>query len=213
MTEFKKRGLFISFEGIDGAGKSTHIQWLTDYLASKNIDVINTREPGGTELGEQMRNMLLNQNMHAKTEALLMFAARNEHIQRVIKPNLEKNICVISDRFTDASYAYQGGGRQLDINTIQTLENLVHPDLQPDCTLLFDLPLEIAQQRISSERKLDRFEQEKQDFFLRTKNAYLDRAQQHKNRFVVIDSSQSIEEIRNHIQAKIDLLLEKGSLN
>ena len=213
MTEFKKRGLFISFEGIDGAGKSTHIQWLTDYLASKNINVINTREPGGTELGEQMRNMLLNQNMHAKTEALLMFAARNEHIQRVIKPNLEKNICVISDRFTDASYAYQGGGRQLDINTIQTLENLVHPDLQPDCTLLFDLPLEIAQQRISSERKLDRFEQEKQDFFLRTKNAYLDRAQQHKNRFVVIDSSQSIEEIRNHIQAKIDLLLEKGSLN
>lgn len=213
MTDINKRGLFITFEGIDGAGKSTHIQWLTDYLSSKNINVINTREPGGTELGEEIRTMLLNKDMHIKTEALLMFAARNEHVQTVIKPNLEKNICVISDRFSDASYAYQGGGRQLDLKVIQTLEDLVHPELLPDCTLLFDLPLEIAQQRISSERKLDRFEQEKQDFFLRTKNAYLDRAHQNKHRFVIVDSSKSIESTRNHIQSKIDLLIQTGKLN
>lgn len=201
-------GLFITFEGIDGAGKSTHIQWLTDYLKSKNIDVISTREPGGTDLGEQIRNMLLNQDMHVKTEALLMFASRNEHIQKIIKPNLKNNKWVISDRFTDASYAYQGGGRGLNQDEIKVLENWTHLGLQPDCTLLFDLPLEIAQQRINSERKLDRFEQEKQDFFLRTKNTYLKRAQQYSDRFLVLDSSQEITTIRKQIKEKIDSLIK-----
>lgn len=203
-----KQGLFITFEGIDGAGKSTHIQWLADYLVSNNINVIKTREPGGTELGEQIRSMLLTQDMHIETEALLMFAIRNEHIQKVIQPNLTNNTWVISDRFTDASFAYQGGGRGLSTQKLETLEQWVHPDLQPDCTLLFDLPLEVAQQRISKERQLDRFELEKQDFFLRTKNAYLDRAKKYSNRFLVIDSSQDINTIRTHIKNKIDLLIK-----
>ena len=193
-------GKFISFEGIDGAGKSTHLAFVAELLCERGRQVVVTREPGGTALGEALRDILLHQKMHLETEALLMFAARREHIAQVIAPALERGDWVISDRFTDATFAYQGGGRKLDLGKLAALEQWVHPQLQPDLTLLFDVPLEVARARLDATRTLDKFEQEKADFFAATRAEYLRRAAEFPARFRVIDSTQSIDAIRQRLR-------------
>ncbi len=199
---------FISFEGIDGAGKSTHIGFVADYLARHGKTVVSTREPGGTAVGEKLRDLLLHEKMHLETEALLMFASRREHMAQVIEPGLARGDWVISDRFTDASFAYQGGGRGMDRSKMETLEHWVHPNLQPDLTLLFDVPLDVARARLNATRTLDKFEQEQANFFAATRNEYLRRAAQFPDRIKVIDSTQTIEQIRVQLAAILDTLLE-----
>ena len=194
-----KPGKFITFEGIDGAGKSTHLSFVASLLHARGHTVITSREPGGTPLGEQLRNLLLHEKMHLETEALLMFAARREHIAQVIAPALARGDWVISDRFTDATFAYQGGGRRLDIAKLEVLEQWVHPHLQPDLTLLFDLPLDVARARLDRTRDLDRFEQEKAEFFAATQAEYRRRAAQFPERFRVIDSSRSISDVNQEL--------------
>lgn len=196
-------GKFITFEGIDGAGKSTHVGSVAAQLRASGKTVVTTREPGGTPLGEKLRELLLQEPMHLETEALLMFASRREHIAQVIAPALARGDWVISDRFTDASFAYQGGGRKLSLEKLAVLEQWVHPDLQPDLTLLFDVPLEVARQRLDADRTLDKFEKEKQDFFAATRAAYLQRAAQFPARIRVIDSTQSIAAVNAEIDALI----------
>jgi dTMP kinase len=191
---------FITFEGVDGAGKSTHIAWFADTLRQRGIDVLLTREPGGTPVGEALREILLNQPMHPETEALLMFAARREHVEKVIKPALQRGTWVISDRFSDASFAYQGGGRGVAVEKLEQLERWVHADLQPDLTLLFDIPVEVAHQRLSNNVTLDRFEQEKSDFFNKVRNAYLARSQKNPARFAVIRAEKSPEEVKASLE-------------
>lgn len=207
----KATGKFITFEGIDGAGKSTHIAYVAERLrqalSPRGVEVISSREPGGTPLGETLREVLLQQKMHLETEALLMFAVRREHIAQVIQPALERGDWVISDRFTDASFAYQGGGRHLSLDKLNALEQWVHPDLQPDLTLLFDVPLAVARARLDATRELDKFEQEKADFFADTRNEYLRRAAEFPQRFRIIDSTQSIAAIRDELDGIIDALL------
>ena len=198
-------GKFITLEGIDGAGKSTHLAFIAERLRGLGHPVIVTREPGGTPLGEMLRDLVLSQKMHVETETLIMFASRREHIDKVIVPALEKGIWVLSDRFTDATFAYQGGGRGIARERLQALENWVQSGLQPDLTLLFDVPLEISRERLSHSVSLDRFEQEKQDFFARVRQVYLDRAAEYRQRVRVINSSRSIAEI----QAELAPLLEK----
>ena len=200
-------GKFISFEGIDGAGKSTHIAFVAELLAARGKTVVSSREPGGTSVGEKLRDMLLHQKMHLETEALLMFASRREHLAQVIEPALARGDWVISDRFTDASFAYQGGGRGLDRSKMEALENWVHPHLQPDLTLLFDVPLEVARARLDATRTLDKFEQEQADFFSACRNEYLRRAAQFPQRIVVIDSTQTIAAIREQLGAILEKLL------
>lgn len=211
----KQTGKFITFEGIDGAGKSTHIPYVVAYLQQhlpSEIKVVASREPGGTPLGESLRELLLQQSMHLETEALLMFAARREHLAQIIEPALERGDWVISDRFTDASFAYQGGGRQLSLDKLNVLEQWVHPHLQPDMTLLFDVPLEVARARLDASRELDKFEKEKADFFANTRNEYLRRAAQFPDRFRLIDSTQSIADIRLQLNGLLDNLLLKQSV-
>ena len=198
-------GKFITLEGIDGAGKSTHLAFIAERLRAMGQQVVVTREPGGTPLGEMLRDLVLSQKMNSETETLILFASRREHIDKVIVPALEKGIWVLSDRFTDATFAYQGGGRGIAPERLQALENWVQSGLQPDLTFLFDVPLEISRERLSHNVSLDRFEQEKQDFFARVRQAYLDRAAQHSQRIRVINSSRSIAEI----QAELAPLLEK----
>jgi len=193
------QGKFISFEGIDGAGKSTHIAFVVALLEAAGKTVVSSREPGGTPLGEQLREMLLHEKMHLETEALLMFASRREHMAQVIEPALTRGDWVISDRFTDASFAYQGGGRGLDRSKMEALEQWVHPHLQPDLTLLFDVPLEVARARLDATRTLDKFEQEQADFFNACRNEYLRRAAQFPHRIVVIDSTKSIQETQQRL--------------
>lgn len=190
---------FITFEGVDGAGKSTHLQWFADALRQRGIDLLVTREPGGTPLGEQLREILLNQPMHAETEALLMFAARHEHVEQVIRPALQRGTWVISDRFSDASFAYQGGGRAVPLAKLEQLEQWVHGDLQPDLTLLFDIPIEVARQRLSNNASLDRFEQERGDFFERVRQAYLARAAKSPQRFAVIRAEKTMTEVQQEL--------------
>lgn len=195
------RGKFITLEGIDGAGKSTHLAWLVEFLRGRGHAVVQTREPGGTKLGEKLRELLLSDPMHLETEALLMFAARREHLERVIWPALERGQWVVCDRFTDASFAYQGGGRGLSLEKLQQLETWVQGSFQPDLTLLFDLPVEVAMQRMNgAARQLDRFEREKIDFHERVRAAYLVRASQMPERIKVIDAQTN----REHIQKQIE---------
>ncbi len=194
-----KPGKFITFEGIDGAGKSTHISFVASLLHDRGHTVITTREPGGTPLGEQLRKLLLHEKMHLETEALLMFAARREHLAQVIEPALARGDWVISDRFTDATFAYQGGGRQLAREKLEALEKWVHPHLQPDLTLLFDVPLEVARARLDRARDPDRFEQEKAAFFAATQAEYRRRAEQFSGRFRIIDSSRTIDEVNQRL--------------
>ncbi|MFZ6800185.1 dTMP kinase [Undibacterium sp. Di24W] len=205
------KGLFISFEGIDGAGKSTHISFVQEALRQRGIRVISTREPGGTPLGEALRALLLKEKMHLETEALLMFASRREHIAQVIQPALDAGTWVISDRFTDATFAYQGGGRKLDLNKLNALEQWVHPDLQPNLTLLFDVPIDVARTRLDATRTLDKFEQEKSDFFSDTRNEYLRRATEFPHRFKVIDSTRSIETIQHELLDIINEICTKAA--
>lgn len=198
------RGKFITFEGIDGAGKSSHVEWLASLLRDQGKVVHVTREPGGTELGEKLRELLLHKSMHLETETLLMFAARREHLAKVIEPALASGEWVVCDRFSDATYAYQGGGRGLDRAKLQQLEQWVHGHLQPDLTLLFDLPLEVARERIAlASRVLDRFEQERADFHERVRQAYLERAHSSPVRIRVIDAQQSIEKIRHLLEITV----------
>jgi len=199
----KITGKFITLEGIDGAGKSTHLDWLRETLEQRGHEVVVTREPGGTPLGETLRGLLLNHHMHLETEALLMFASRREHLAEVIVPALQQGKWVISDRFTDASFAYQGGGRGIDEARLGILEDWVQQGLQPDLTLLFDVPLEVARQRLSANASLDRFEQEQQDFFQRVRAAYLRRAAQFPARIRVIDSARSLPVIRAELETLV----------
>jgi len=195
------KGKFITFEGIDGAGKSSHVEWLAEWLRSRGQVVQVTREPGGTALGEKLREMLLNDSMHLETETLLMFAARREHLAQLIEPALARGEWVVCDRFSDATYAYQGGGRGLDRAKFQILEHWVHEHVQPDLTLLFDLPLDVARERIVlASRVLDRFEQERVDFHERVRQAYLERAHAHPSRIQVIDANDTLDNIRKRLE-------------
>lgn len=190
------RGKFITLEGLDGAGKSTHLARLVELLKGQGKTVVQTREPGGTPLGEKLRELLLTEPMHLETEALLMFAARREHLARVIVPALERGDWVVCDRFTDASFAYQGGGRGLATAKLETLEAWVQDGLNPDLTLLFDVPTEIALGRVRNMgRELDRFEREKVEFFERVRAAYLERARRAPGRIRLIDGSLSVSVI------------------
>jgi dTMP kinase len=202
-----EKNKFITFEGVDGAGKSTHLAWFADALRMRGLDVVVTREPGGTPLGEQLREILLHQPMGIGTEAMLMFAARLEHIEQIIKPALRAGKWVVSDRFSDASFAYQGGGRGMDWEKLHQLEQWVHPDLQPDLTLFFDVPVEIARKRLRTPDKtrqnnisLDRFEQEQADFFERVQAGYHRRVQENPQRYVVIDAAQTLDIVKNRLE-------------
>jgi dTMP kinase len=195
---------FITFEGVDGAGKSTHLAWFSDALRRRGADVIVTREPGGTPLGEQLREMLLSQPMSIGTEALLMFAARLEHVEQVIKPALAAGKWVISDRFSDASFAYQGGGRGMDWEKLRQLEQWVHADLQPDLTLFFDVPVEVARLRLANNVSLDRFEQEQDAFFERVRAGYHRRVAENPERYAVIDAAQTLDAVQQQLVAIIE---------
>jgi dTMP kinase len=186
------RGKFITLEGMDGAGKSTHIPTIIAALKSAGHRVVSTREPGGTSLGEHLREILLHEAMHPETEALLMFAARRQHIAEVIEPALSEGAYVVSDRFSDASFAYQHGARGVDAGKILQLEAWVHPHLQPDLTILFDVPVEVSIARLANARRPDKFEQQDAEFFTRIRNAYLQRAAESPERFRVIDGNQPI---------------------
>jgi dTMP kinase len=194
-------GRFITLEGMDGAGKSTQLQWIEKVLLEKGKTVVVTREPGGTPLGEKLRELLLNaeQPMHPETEALLMFAARREHLDKVIFPALERGDWVISDRFTDASFAYQGGGRGMSSGKLDDLEAWVHAGFQPDLTLYFDVPVEVGRQRISAAKPPDRFEKERDEFFREVRAAYLERARKFPSRIHVIDASVPLDEVAKSV--------------
>jgi len=191
--------MFISLEGVDGAGKSSHLAWLEDWFRARGREVRMTREPGGTPIGEKLRELVLHQAMHPETEALIMFAARREHVEQVIRPALAAGEVVISDRFTDASFAYQCGGRGLAEARLAVLEQWVHADLQPDLTLLFDLSPEIAAQRLANARAPDRFEREQSDFHARVRTAYLRRAEQFPQRIRIVDGSREIDAVRRQL--------------
>ena len=197
---------FITLEGMDGAGKSTHIPTIIAALQARGHEVVSTREPGGTALGERLRELLLNENMHAETETLLMFAARREHIATVIAPALARGAYVLSDRFTDATFAYQSGAKGVSAAKVELLEQWVQGDLQPDITLLFDVPVEISIQRLASARSPDKFEREDAAFFTRIRQAYLQRAQQNPARFRIIDGSKSLDEVKNSVEGIISTL-------
>lgn len=194
---------FITFEGIDGAGKSTHVEWFAERLRARGNEVVITREPGGTVLGEQLRELTLHHSMSAAAELLLIFAARAEHLEQLIRPALAAGKFVVCDRFTDSTYAYQGAGRQMGEARVAQLESLVHGDLQPGRTFLFDLDAAEAARRRARARDADRFESEDLEFFSRVRSAYRERASLAASRFVVVDGTRSIEEIRNLLEKYI----------
>lgn len=196
------RGKFITLEGIDGAGKSTQVARLADMLRERGKTVVVTREPGGTALGERLRELLLDncQTMHPETEALLMFAARREHLDKVILPALERGNWVICDRFTDASFAYQGGGRGLPGEKLAELERWVQGNVQPDLTLYFDVTSELGRLRTSSVKNLDRFEREHDEFFRRVRAGYLERAYRFPERILVVNADRSLEEVNKTVE-------------
>ena len=209
LVNAKYKGLFLTVEGGEGAGKSTNIKTICDFLSEKNIDYIVTREPGGTDLAEQIRELLLTprtEQVATKTELLLMFAARAQHLEDKILPALARGQWVVCDRFTDATYAYQGGGREMSMALITQLESIVQEGLQPDCTFLLDLPIEIGMQRATSRGDLDRFEQEKLTFFERVRAIYLARAEQDVNRFKIIDASQDMKAVVDQLTTELQLL-------
>ena len=196
--------LFISLEGVDGAGKTTHIHFIEDYFRTKGLPFYMTREPGGTDLGEKLRLLLLHEEMDALTETMLMFAARCEHIQTIIKPKLDQGITVVSDRFTDATYAYQAGGKGVDARSIDVLKSLVQKDLDADLTFLFDVPVEISIERLKDTRTMDKFEREEPIFHQSIRNAYLDLAQSFPQRFHVLNGTHAIEAIQDEIKLILD---------
>lgn len=206
----RNRGRFITLEGGEGAGKSTNLHYLRDRLQTAGQVVTVTREPGGTPLGESIRDLLLDSGhsaMHADTELLLMFAAREQHLRERILPALTRGEWVLCDRFTDATYAYQGGGRGLDRQRIAQLESWVQADFQPYRTLLFDLPVDIGMERAGQRGVLDRFEQEQAAFFERVRATYLARAREFPERFRVIDASRDLDEVQDQLDSLIDELL------
>ena len=197
-----KKGLFITLEGIEGAGKSTVVDFIEDFLTKEGHDVIKTREPGGTVIGEQIREILLkneNYTLTYDTELLLVFSARAQHIQEVILPALSLGKIILCDRFTDASYAYQGGGRGIDASRINLLEKWVQGDLRPNLTLLFDLDVSIGMQRTKERSNADRFEREEINFFEKIRNTYLERAKNEPQRFRIINSASSLENVKEQI--------------
>lgn len=205
------RGRFITLEGVDGAGKSTHTAWMVQALRDLGLTVLATREPGGTPVGEKLRELLLSEPMALETETLLMFAARCEHVREVIAPALARGEWVVCDRFTDASYAYQGGGRQLGAARVAALEQWVYPDLQPDRTWLFDVPLDVARARLARSRQLDRFEREEDAFFERTRAAYHERARSSDGRIRIIDSSRPLEVVRAQLDSEVRELVAQAA--
>jgi len=209
-TTGARLGRFLTLEGIDGAGKSSHLNWAAEYLRGQGIEVVTTREPGGTPLGEQIRSLLLNTSMSPATECLLLFAGRAEHLSEVINPALARGAWVISDRFTDATYAYQCGGRGMSADRIAVLEAWTQQGQHPDRTWLFDVPLAVAQQRRAVRNESqgsDRFESEAEPFHQRVQDQYVQRAQLHPGRFLRVDARGSIEQIRQLLAGDLDLLL------
>ena len=197
------RGKFITIDGLEGAGKSTQIDFIKKYLSARNRDVFLTREPGGTYLGERLRELLLDKNidaMNSDTELLLMFAARNEHVKKVIEPKLEQGVWVISDRFTDASYAYQGGGRGIPLERIEELEQWTLQDFVPDMTFLLDLDVELGLSRVEQRGEKDRFEEEHKDFFNKVREIFSNRASKYPERIKLIDASKNIDETSSQIK-------------
>jgi len=205
-----KRGKFITLEGGEGAGKSSNIPFIESYLSDRGVRLLMTREPGGTPLSERIREILLDktQQMTPETELLLMFAARAQHLAQVIEPALVSGTWVICDRFTDATYAYQGGGRGIDRQRIATLEQWVQGDFRPDKTLIFDLPVSAGLARAGLRSSPDRFEQENLDFFERVREAYLQRAQAAPGRYAIIDASPDLDSVQRQLAAELDSLLE-----
>ncbi|MFG0397813.1 dTMP kinase [Pseudomonas putida] len=205
-------GLFITLEGPEGAGKSTNRDYLAARLREHGLDVVLTREPGGTPLAEKVRELLLapsDEGMAADTELLLVFAARAQHLAQVIRPALARGSVVLCDRFTDATYAYQGGGRGLSVERIAALEQFVQGNLRPDLTLVFDLPVEVGLARAAARGRLDRFEQEGQAFFEAVRQAYLQRAQGAPQRYSLLDAAQSLEAVQRDIDALLPGILER----
>ena len=203
------KGKFITIDGVEGAGKSTQIDLICSHLHRKGIEVVRTREPGGTDLGEKIRSLLLdvdNKEMHSDTELLLMFSSRNELIQNKIIPALDKGHWVVSDRFTDASFAYQGGGRMLDLDRISKLESWVLGEFQPDLTLLLDVSVDIGMTRIEARATKDRIELEERAFFERVRSVFIDRSKSYPERIKLIDASGSISEIHTKIKLFLDSL-------
>lgn len=197
---------FITLDGIDGAGKSTNLAVMKAWFEKHKLPVLFTREPGGTPAGEALREILLNPatQVSLRTETLLMFAARQQHLETVILPALKNGTHVVSDRFTDATFAYQGGGRGVPLQDIATLEHWVQGDFRPDLTLLLDVPLEVSMARINQTREKDRFEQEAAEFFNRVREVYLQRAAKQPERYAVIDSSQSLDAVKTQIETELD---------
>ena len=205
------KGKFITIEGSEGAGKSTNIQYIQNYLQVKNIDFISTREPGGTPIAEQIRDLLLdkqNTSLCEDAELLLMFAARSQHLNELIIPALEAGKWVLSDRFTDASYAYQGGGRGLSWDKIAQLEQWVQGDLRPDATILLDIPVELGMQRVRNRGATDRFEEEKMSFFKRIRDTYLQLAKDNPQRFHIINTEPAIDEVYQKLKLVMDQLTQ-----
>jgi dTMP kinase len=203
------RGRFITLEGIDGAGKSTQIDVIADRLRAHGADLVVTREPGGTALGESLRNLVLHQPMTARAETLLVFAARAEHVATVVEPALNAGRWVLCDRFTDATFAYQGGGRGVPEGDLEALEAWVHPHLQPDLTLLFDVPPDVAAARLASARAADRFEREQTVFFSRVRAAYAARARSYPGRFAVIDGTLDAAGVRQCVLDRLEQWLKR----
>lgn len=204
-------GLFITLEGPEGAGKSTNREYLAAQLRAAGIDVLLTREPGGTPLAERIRELLLapsDESMHADTELLLVFAARAQHLAQVIRPALARGAIVLCDRFTDATYAYQGGGRGLSHERIAALEDFVQGDLRPDLTLVFDLPVEVGLARATARGRLDRFEQEGRAFFDAVRSTYLNRANAEPARYRLVDAALSLAQVQQSLDALVPELLE-----
>jgi len=195
------RGKLITFEGVDGAGKSTHVEWFANELRSAGHSVVVTREPGGSPLGEKLRELVLHEPMDAVTETLLVFTARDDHLKKRIQPALDAGTWVVCDRFTDSTVAYQGGGKGVAPGLIEAMRKIVHPDLQPDCTLIFDCAFEVSQERMQrSGRALDRFEREGRAFFERVRAAYFAVAKADPGRVRVIDSTHSLDAIRTELR-------------
>ncbi|KPK37705.1 MAG: thymidylate kinase [Gammaproteobacteria bacterium SG8_47] len=202
-----QRGYFITVEGIEGVGKSTNLEFVQRWIGGRGKSLVTTREPGGTPLGEQIRGLLLDHRQSAMgddTELLLMFAARAQHLHEVIKPALANGDWVLCDRFTDATYAYQGGGRGIDLARISVLENWVQGSLRPDLTLLLDVPVELGLARVHQRGERDRFEREQQVFFERVRETYLKRARQEQHRYRIIDASLALDQVQAQLATTLE---------
>ncbi len=203
------RGKFITIEGGEGVGKTTNMEFIKEYFHNKNVSLVVTREPGGTELGEMLREIMLDpkqDKIASDTELMLMFAARAQHLHQKILPALDSGQWVLCDRFTDATYAYQGGGRGISLSRIALLEDWVQGTLRPDLTVLFDMPVELGLSRAASRSEPDRFEQEKLDFFERVRNTYRERAQQNTKQYKIIDANKTLDKVQEQLSLILDEL-------